>query len=79
MYFTVIYQNELKNQIFSILVNAATYVNLATQTVHGNGFKTQLGEINISNFKDLPLNHNAQYIKIEESGLRVIKSLVVDI
>ena len=81
MTFIVAYSNteEVKNFLFPTLIQASQSINLEKQAVHGNGFKTQLGEFNINNFKDLPLNHNAQYIKIEEGGLRVVKSLVVDI
>jgi hypothetical protein len=79
MYFTVIYALNFKEQVFPILVNAAQSMDLSKQAVHGNGFKTQLGEWNIQNFKDLPLNHQAEYIKIEKEGLRVMKSLALNI
>lgn len=80
MTFIVAYSNteEVKNFLFPTLIQASQSINLEKQAVHGNGFKTQLGEFNINNFKDFPLTQQVQLVNIENNEVKVLKSLVID-
>ena len=81
MTFIVAYSNteEVKNFLFPTLIQASQSINLEKQAVHGNGFKTQLGEFNINNFKDFPLTQQVQLVNIENNEVKVLKSLVTDV